>query len=159
VDINGGTYDVLDSPSNYADFGYLYISSSNNVVGNIFYKQGIAVINEHITDPIQGIYIASGSTATVTFNSQVTIYQHRIACKLQGGEFNIPLSNPSIRQNFSDGTKVLDLFASGSITPYITSIGLYDNQNQLISIAKLASPIKRTKYVDQIFIIQFDTIA
>jgi hypothetical protein len=48
-------------------------------------------------------------------------------------------------------------FVTGSsFSPYITSIGLYNNNNDLVAIAKLATPLKKRKDIDINVIIRFD---
>lgn len=171
VDVNGSLYDVRDIETTVPGMGLLYVSSSNNIVGNIFYNEGIAVIKEDNTavvagtDPVQGIKITSGSTVVATFQSQITIYQHRIVCKMTGDELNTSILNPSTRLTFASsgsvansGSSIRDLFVSGGLTPYQTTIGLYSAANELVAVAKLSTPIKRTKVTDQIFIIQFDSV-
>lgn len=171
LDVAGSAYDVQDVQSEVDGLGLLYISSSNNIVGNIFYNEGIAIVKEDATSisagisPTLGVKITSGSAATITFQSQITIYQHRVICKLSGEELNTSILNPTSRlTNASSasvagsGSAVRDLFISGGLTPYQTSIGLYNAQNVLVAVAKLSTPIKRTKVTDQIFIIQFDSV-
>ena len=41
--------------------------------------------------------------------------------------------------------------------PYITSIGLYDDYNNLVAIGKLAQPIKNQDDYDNSFVVKFDT--
>ena len=49
-------------------------------------------------------------------------------------------------------------FATGSyFSPYVTTIGLYNKNFQLIAVAKLAQPIPISLYVDTTFIVNFDT--
>ena len=56
-----------------------------------------------------------------------------------------------------EGTGSIHNFATGSdFSPYITSIGLYDSNNELLAIGKLAKPIKNDKELDMNFIIRFD---
>jgi hypothetical protein len=43
------------------------------------------------------------------------------------------------------------------LTPFITSIGLYDDNCELVAIAKLPQPIKSLPNIDMNFIIRFDT--
>lgn len=57
-----------------------------------------------------------------------------------------------------------DYFNSGSVDPtgsyistYITTIGLYDDNNDMVAIAKLPQPIKNLPDYDINFIIRFDT--
>ena len=49
-------------------------------------------------------------------------------------------------------------FATGSyFSPYVTTIGLYNKNFQLIAVAKLAQPIPISLYVDTTFVVNFDT--
>lgn len=43
------------------------------------------------------------------------------------------------------------------LTPFITTIGLYDDDAQLVAVAKLPQPIKSLPNIDMNFIIRFDT--
>jgi hypothetical protein len=43
------------------------------------------------------------------------------------------------------------------LTPFITTIGLYDDDCQLVAVAKLPQPIKSLPNIDMNFIIRFDT--
>jgi len=45
---------------------------------------------------------------------------------------------------------------SGSALPFITTIGLYNDFNELLVVGKLSKPITRMKYSDQTFVIKFD---
>jgi hypothetical protein len=45
---------------------------------------------------------------------------------------------------------------SGTLVPYITSIGLYNDQAQLLAVAKLATPVQKRNDVDTNFIIRYD---
>ena len=49
-------------------------------------------------------------------------------------------------------------FATGSnFKPYVTSIGLYDDDNNLLVVGKLEQPIKASSETDTTFVIRFDT--
>ena len=48
-------------------------------------------------------------------------------------------------------------FVTGSdFSPYITSIGLYNDLGQLLAVAKLAQPIKKRNDVDINFLVRID---
>ena len=40
--------------------------------------------------------------------------------------------------------------------PYVTQIGLYDEFNDLLAVAKLAQPIKLSDEIDTTFVVRFD---
>jgi len=132
-----------------------------------------------------GLRILPFRFVDVQFSSSYTITEHTIVCKLQPTEFNNTILNSSVGYyqsvtgsyvsgsttvtytnyvpNISSSAKAASgeslggLFDSGTLTPYVTSIGLYDKNFQLLAIGKLANPVPRTKNVDQTFIIKFDT--
>lgn len=55
------------------------------------------------------------------------------------------------------GTGSFKDFVTGSnFSPYITTIGLYDDNNNLLAIGKLAKPIKNDKELDISFTVRFD---
>ena len=66
--------------------------------------------------------------------------------------------NPSIRVNKSlDSSITSKVYTQDKIwTPYITTIGLYNDDGQLLVVAKLAYPIKKRNDVDISFLLRFD---
>lgn len=165
--------------------GNLYVSESGtgSYVGNIFYDNGVAVVKNHsgsATTAVgsSGLHLVSGSSLYVEYRSDVKIYRHEVIVNIQPMDFNFSPFNPSIfstyqntgsfsgsmvtkniRPSGSSSTtwNVYNLMGAGIIKPYITSIGLYNSQYELVAVAKLSEPIQRTFDVNQIFIVRFDT--
>ena len=48
------------------------------------------------------------------------------------------------------------MFISGTAFPYITQIGLYNEDMQMLATAKLAQPIQKRDDVDTNFIVRWD---
>jgi hypothetical protein len=49
-------------------------------------------------------------------------------------------------------------FATGSnFQPYVTAIGLYNDANELLGVAKMASPIPMSSTTDMTFLIKYDS--
>lgn len=167
------------------DVGNLYVSQSGvgYYVGNVFYDSGIAVI-KHDTGSINtaisstGLKIVSGSVIYVDYSSDVKFHRHEINVNVLPSDFNFSLFNPSIfstfqtsgstSQSFSDMNirtsgssadtwNVYNLMGAGIIKPYITTIGLYNDQYELLAVAKMSEPIQRSFDINQIFIVRFDT--
>jgi hypothetical protein len=129
-----------------------------------------------------GLKLTSGSRLYVDYESDVRLHRHEIFVKLSPADFNFSLFNPSIfnayqasgsataslfnqamqEQNVktsgsSDDTyNVYNLMSANVIKPYVTTIGLYSEQYELLAVAKLSEPIQRTFDTDQIFIVRFD---
>ncbi len=95
----------------------------------------------------------------ITFQNEYPIYENYIYAKTKAGEFNLSY-NPTLSPG--TGSIVAD-FATGSLptssyfTPYATTIGLYDNDNQLLMVAKLGQPIPISSEDDMTFVIRYDT--
>ena len=59
--------------------------------------------------------------------------------------------------NLNQGENYYD-FATGSyFSPYVTTIGLYNESYQLVAVGKLAQPIPISLYTDTTFVVNFDT--
>lgn len=165
-------------------FGNLIVSSSGtgSYVGNIFYNKGIAVISEYTSSVASavtssGIKIVNGTQVYVDYSSDVKIQRHEINLKLEAGDYNMSFSNPSLRKLYTPTTasvtqrfvdqnipqsgsgswSLSTLMSSGVIKPYVTTIGLYNQNYELLAVAKVSTPIQRTFDMEQIFIVRFDT--
>lgn len=66
--------------------------------------------------------------------------------------------NASIYGGFGDGYYSQSIDMTGSyLTPFITTIGLYDDNNDLVAVAKLPKPVKSEIDIPLNFIVRFDT--
>lgn len=146
--------------------GNLIISSSGtgSIIGRIFYDKGVAIlkptssiINGGLTT--DGMCIVDGTNVQVQFTSSVKLLEHSIRIKLNPTDFLYSIYNPSANKAMFTGSTStpLELMASQSLYPYITTIGLYNPNNELMAVAKLSNPIQRTDYAVQTFIVKFDT--
>lgn len=135
---------------------------SGSSIGRILYSLGLAVVSKFdsgSTFSMAGINLHSGSVLEIEYRASQTIYEHQIICTMEPNEFNYTI-NPSIYKSGSAVTgsgKLLDNMASGSLTPYITSLGLYNSQGELMAVGKFPHPIKRASESQQTIVIRFDT--
>jgi len=106
-----------------------------------------------------GMYVVNGTAVNVNFTSSVKLYEHLINVKVDPAEFKLSPYTPHIYSASSQGSTapIIDLMVSESIKPYITSIGLYNSNNDLLAVAKLSNPIKRSFDSTQTFVVKFDT--
>lgn len=99
---------------------------------------------------------ATGSSEcgyNVGWQSTYTIYTHNYKCTVREQELNYS-QNPSIKSG-SNGD--LYDFATGSyFQPYATTVGLYNDSNELIAVGKLSQPVPKSTYTDTTFIVKFD---
>lgn len=95
------------------------------------------------------------SPYSLEFKSQVTIYQNQYKCQVSENEFNTTLNPSAIK---SGSTEVpSDNITGSAFSPYCTSIGLYNDLNELILVGKLYRPIQIPQNNDITFIIRYDS--
>ena len=151
--------------------------------GNIIYEHGLAVltpISESDSNPYgntQGQLAALGNNTlrgqngfgagtnelqylTVGWSSSVTLYEHQYKCTIRENEFGYSL-NPSLLTGSisTDNNTTYKDFATGSyFSPYITTVGLYDNDQNLLAIGKLSVPTKVPMNADLEIQVAFDSL-
>ena len=87
------------------------------------------------------IGLTTGSfTSSFALNSQETITSDFVFVRARNAEFNYT-ENPSFISG-STGAVLYDLFIN-SPTTYITTVGLYNDTNELLAVAKLSKPLKK----------------
>jgi hypothetical protein len=118
-------------------------------VGDVFNKSGFAIITSadyRYNDILNTPYTAS-------FRSTLTSYELGVIVTVKAGNLNLSL-NPTLTR---DNDITYQSFVTGSnFSPYITTIGLYNTEGQLLAIGKLAQPIKKRNDVDMSFLIRID---
>jgi hypothetical protein len=160
-----GTFGVtVDSTQSIDDgIGNIWVSSSGvaNRIGFVFYDMGIAVLRPtaSATAAINngGMYIGDGHTIDISFTSTLLAYEHAIRVKIDPNEFLYAMNNPTVQSVVSASKTALDLMYAKTILPYQTTVGLYNENNELLAVAKVSNPIQRTSDMPQTFIIKFDT--
>lgn len=143
------SFELTDGTTTFTDDGEGNILSASAIVGNIFYPHGIAVVTSGSTN----VDFVTGSV-TCSFSSSRTIYETQYKCTVRENEFNFS-QNPSIASGSLSGS--LYGFATASyFEPYITTIGLYDNDQNLLAVGKLAIPYPSPRTTDTTFVINLD---
>ncbi len=151
--------------------GRLFVSGTGgslNVVGNVFYNLGVAVVNrlESATgaELIQetGMFFDDGDTLQTNFDATQVLFEYSVIATMEPNEFNYSINPTALGTTGtgstlgSPGPKIQDLIGSGTLSPFVTSIGLYNDQQQLVAVAKVPRAIKRLVNSQQSFIIRFD---
>ena len=156
-------------------------SDGSPYVGNIFYSSGMVAITQPgieetalatISGDGIGVMIL-GETFMVggdseegraflginqlQFQGSHLIYEHEYQCTLDEYEFTDTL-NPSARKIRSHQSPNLADFATGSLfRPYITTVGLYNEDNELLVVGKLGQPIRTSDETDTTLVVRWDT--
>lgn len=132
------------------------VNSSDENVGNILYGSGIAIITD--ADEQNNIF------QNISFKSSYTLYETQYKCTIEASEFNYSM-NPSLLDSSIKGqNKILESgsaqyadFVTGSVfTPYVTTVGLYNDNKELIAVGKLAQPLPLSQHADTTILVNID---
>tara|TARA_B100000287_G_scaffold349685_1_gene338315 strand:- start:728 stop:2566 length:1839 start_codon:yes stop_codon:yes gene_type:complete len=159
----------------YSDTQIKNISESLNgspYIGNIFYQHGFATITHPKYLTILG-GAGTGEMAvgedfivgadenyqinTLQFQGSHLIYEHEYQCTVSEHEYN-GTTNITARKNQDKETFELSNFATGSyFKPYVTTVGLYNEEGELLVVGKLGQPIKMSDETDTTFVLRWDS--
>ena len=148
----------FSTPSgSYTDDGEGRLVSGSTYIGNIMYEHGIIVLTggertRNYWDEEISTFI-NNSNIICSFSSSYTIYETQYKCTIGESEYNFT-QNPSVISG-SNGTP-WGFATSASFTPYITTVGLYNDQRDLIAVGKLAQPLPTSKTTDTTILINID---
>ena len=99
--------------------------------------------------------VYTGSFA-LSFQNEHIIYENEVRCIIKESEFNLSYNPTLVTGSYASGS--LRDFATGyDFTPYVTTIGLYNTNNELLMVAKLGKPIMISPDTDMTFIVRYDT--
>jgi hypothetical protein len=104
---------------------------------------------------------------TLSFSSSYTIYETQYKCTIRESEFNATL-NPSAQKSgsvvevsgsyfYQRGNGTLANNVTGSyFSPYVTTVGLYDNFQNLLAVGKLSQPLPTSATTDTTILVNID---
>lgn len=123
--------------------------------GNIFYSSGIVTITQ--PSYAASSRIADPDISELKFQGSHLIYENEYQCTVDEHEFN-NTTNISARKIKSDQSQHIADFATSSLfKPYVTTVGLYNEQNELLVVGKLGQPIRCSDETDTTFVLRWDT--
>lgn len=153
---DGVPYKLIDDGE-----GNLLNSASMYHVGNIVYSHGQIII----TDPTVVAYYLTAPDQDLSFKSNVPIYTFNYTVRISDHEYNHTLNptaqtgvttvyideagrevtsaHPSSSKFVRSSGKYADNVTGSAFQPYITSVGLYNDSNELIAVAKLSQPLPK----------------
>ena len=175
--VRDNEYSYTTNPSALRPLGELN-RTPNQLSGSIFastYNDGGSVGVYEL--PLESsVSPGSGGTVNVTIASDGTISnidvvnvgkgyspneQYAVLLSSTGGVggiiFDLTLADVTSLGTENTNETYYD-FATGSyFSPYVTTIGLYNESYQLVAVGKLSQPIPISLYVDTTFVVNFDT--
>jgi hypothetical protein len=152
----GGTLNTLGG-----DYGLLY-STDNVARGLVFYESGVVVLSTSSFDGVTDFYSASAGTSSIaqmfvsssitascdalrhrvqniSFNNSTEINSTIYFCRVPHNDYNHS-ANPTY---LSASTIRVKSVNTDTPIAYITTIGLYSSDNELLAVAKLSEPLRK----------------
>jgi len=177
---------IIDTPSgSYYDDGegrlrMVVDSDSSIVIGNVIYEHGMIIYTGGTRkegtgqealygSAIYGTSVYGGipiddnfvdnfvetTNITMSFSSSFTIYETQYKCTIGESEFNYTL-NPTVISNTSNNGTVYNYVTGSYFSPYVTTVGLYNNDNELMAVGKLAQPLPTSRTTDTTILVNID---
>jgi len=133
--------------------GVMPAGSTNGVYGYLYPDVGVIILNLlAVNNPANPFYRSTNSNSNnpdilrqildqFTLQSQETVASDFVFCRARNAEFNYSV-NPSFSVSSSAGSILYNDFIQNPST-YITSVGMYNDNNELLAVAKLSKPLKK----------------
>ena len=160
-------------------------NNSGSQVGNIFYEHGIAVVNNTGSYGDVGFGTGFDVKYKATHRHYEHFYEVHIPANnfntsmnvsitegysgsidIKNGTQNVhrffpPGDNPasgtgSFNETYEPTDTQLSFVTGSDFYPYVSTIGLYDDKDNLLVVGKLAHPIKLSDELDTTFVVRFD---
>jgi len=113
---------------------------------------GYTLLSPTCGDPIFNI----SSSVVVSFQNEHIIYENEVRCIVKESEFNLSYNPTLVTGSYASGS-LRGFATSASFEPYATTIGMYNDENELLMVAKLGKPIMISPDTDMTFIVRYDT--
>ena len=95
------------------------------------------------------------SPYTMSLNAETTIYQNEVRCRVNENDFNYKL-NPSANKAGTSGSYI-DAVTGSDFHPYATTVGLYNDRDELLVLGKLSTPYPVPENTDMTFVVRWDS--
>jgi len=92
----------------------------------------------------------------LTFQNEHIIYENEVSCTVRESEYNLSYNPTLVTGSYASGS-LRDFTTGSTFVPYVTTIGLYNDDNELLAVAKLAKPMIVSQNTDMTFIVKYDT--
>jgi hypothetical protein len=162
-DGNGNLYDIAGITDEYIALSYIsssyFLSGSIDSsgithVGNVFYAHGLIVLTA-TESKYDGLF-TTAITNSISFQNEHIIHENEVRCIVKESEYNLSYNPTLVNGNYASGS-LRGFATSASFAPYATTIGLYNDDNELLMVAKLGKPMMISPDTDMCFVVKYDT--
>lgn len=154
VGIQPGTFSLQSGSFRIEDNSEGEVFTGSLKVGDLIYPHGIVILSG--SSPINFTH------TTASFNARQPIHTLNVHCRVLDSEMT-HTSNPSamVSQSLDEliarsGGTYINSVTGSAFQPYVTTIGLYNDSNELIAVGKLGRPTPKSQNTDMTFVIRLD---
>jgi len=151
--IKPGTLSYRNSITTYTDDSEGGLISGSTKVGDIIYEHGMVIMTEN--DSTRTSRFVNDSSVIISFQSTLTIYESQYKCTFSPNEYTYT-QNPSTISGSANSGIVYDFLTGSYFQPYVTTVGLYNNANQLVAVGKLSQPLQSSNVTDTTILVNLD---
>lgn len=156
--ITDRSYDNVSGTLTYVDdgLGTLIVSGSDvtSKVGNVFYDEGLIVFTDQLHNFGSGAnWSGMNPLVHIEFHGNTLMKSLVFMCRLSPGDANAS-SNPTYSQKNALGRRVVK--APQKNVTYVSGIGIYNEERELVAVVKLAQPIRKRETDDETIRIRLD---
>lgn len=180
------SFRFTSSSTTITDDGEGNLKVDGALVGTIFYNQGIAVIvgaageggggakygsaiyKTDVYGTTEDTNMASNfmtyANVTLAFSSSYDIFETQYKCTIDANEFNYSANPSLLSDSLRGGNKILqsgssqysDFVTSSYFSPFVTTVGLYNDNKELVAVGKLSQPLPTSQTTDTTIFINID---
>lgn len=150
---NQGVAVIIGNGNNENDGGALYGTA---VYGTSVYgaTEDVAFISNFMTD----------NDVTCSFSSSYQIFETQYKCTIDANEFNYSVNPSLLADDLRGNDKILtsgssqysNFVTSSDFSPFVTTIGLYNDDKELVAVGKLSQPLPTSQTTDTTIFINID---
>lgn len=146
---------IFNKSLTHREIAFLSESNNTNEVGNIFYKQGFACI----THPnAKYLDVTDDLNVNINFKASTQITELEYTLNVKSHEFDASENITLRKDERPDSILMKDFATSSHFSPYISTLGMYNDKLELLAVAKLAQPLKKPQESDITFIVRMDKL-
>lgn len=162
--------DIVDTNSDGSALGltgsFVNVSNTADKIGTVFYDHGVIVLHggsgssSALISSSSGFGIGSAYSTSLSsmiflqsfkFQTRNILKRSIFFCRALNYEYNYT-TNPTARNG--DGSLISSLSANPAT--YITTVGLYGEDNTLLAVGKLSNPVKKSFTDEHVFKVSID---
>ena len=116
-----------------------------------------SIANQNEINDLYNLPFLGSLEYKIQFKNIHPIYENEYQCTINADEYNYT-HNISTRKIKSDQKPELANFTTSSFwKPYVTTIGLYNQNHELLVVGKLGQPVRMSDETDTTFVLRWDT--